>query len=171
MPPYSEDAMAEAITSINDGQISIRDVQRRCGIPRSTINDRMNGSRPRRVAHAHNMIMTQQEEDLAGWISDLDRRHQPPSIPRCRMMATNILRSSGFEADISHHWLYKFFERHPDIDALTRNPNEAARVNQVTEQNVRNWFDMFRQQDRYDIMDRNIHNMDEHGLCMSVIRS
>jgi hypothetical protein len=171
MPRYSEDDMAEAIRSIDEGRMSLRTAQQRWNIPRSTLNDRMNGSRSRRDAHAHEMIMTeQQEKDLAEWISDLDRRHQPPSIPRCRMMANEILRHSKSDATISRNWMYKFFKRHPDIGTLTGDPHEAVRVNQATEQNVRAWFDLFRQQrDRYRVLDRNIHNMDEHGLCIGKI--
>jgi hypothetical protein len=157
--------------SINDGQMSIRDAEKSYNIPRMTIYGRMTGSRSRRDAHAHEMLMTeQQEEDLANWISDLDRRHQPPSIPRCRMMANDILRCSGSKATIGRHWMYKFFERHPDIGTLTGDPHEAARVNQATEQNVRAWFEMYRRErDRYHVLDQNIHNMDEHGLCIGKI--
>jgi len=163
--------MADAIKSINDGQMSLRDAQQRYNIPKSTINRRMNGSRSRRDAHAHEMLMTeQQEEELAKWIADLDRRHQPPSIPRCRLMANDILRSSDSNVTIGRQWMYKFFERHPDIGTLTGDPHEASRVNQATEQNVRAWFDMFRaERDRYHVLDRNIHNMDEHGLCIGKI--
>jgi hypothetical protein len=93
MPQWTEDDMAAAIQLINDGQISICDADKSCNIPRMTIHGRMTESRSRRDAHAHEMLMTeQQEEDLANWISDLNCRHQPPSIPRCRMIANDILR-------------------------------------------------------------------------------
>lgn len=138
MPQYTESDMAEAIRSIDEGRMSLRDAQQQWNIPRSTLNDRMNGRRTRREAHAHKMTMTeQQEEDLANWIADLDRRHQPPSLPRCRLMAINILRSSGSEATIGNHWMYSFFGRHPDISTLTGDPYEAARVNEATKDNVR----------------------------------
>jgi hypothetical protein len=130
MPQWTEDDMAAAIQSINDGQMSIRDAEKSHNTPRMTIHGRMTGSRSRRNAHAHKMLMTeQQEEDLANWISDLDRRHQSPLIPRCRMIANDILRYSGSKAPVGRHWMYKFFERHPDIGTLTRDPHEAIRVN------------------------------------------
>jgi hypothetical protein len=82
MPQWTEDDMAAAIELINDGQTSIRDAEKSCNIPRMTLHGRMTESRSHRDAHAHEMLMTeQQEEDLGNWISDLDCRHQPPSIP------------------------------------------------------------------------------------------
>ena len=112
----------------------------------------------------------QQDEDLTNRILDLDRRHQPPSIPRCPLIANDILRSSDSNVTIGRHWMYKYFERHPDIGTLTGDPHEAARVTPATEQNVRAWFNLFRQQpDRYHVLDRDIHNMDEHGVCIGKI--
>jgi hypothetical protein len=66
--------MAAVIKSINDGQMSVRDAERSHNIPRMTIRGRMTGSRSRRDAHAHEMLMTeQQEEDLVGigWLLKL----------------------------------------------------------------------------------------------------
>jgi hypothetical protein len=66
VPQYSEDNIAETIRSIAEGRVFLRDAQRGWNISRPTLNDRTNGSRSRRDAHAHEMITTeQQEEDLA----------------------------------------------------------------------------------------------------------
>ena len=50
------------------------------------------------------------------------------------------------------------------------NPHEAIRVNEATEHNVRAWFNTFSTyRDKYRVKNINIHNMDEHGLCIGKI--
>lgn len=82
-------------------------------IPRGTIHSRLDGLLERHVSHAHKRRLTlQQEQDLADWILDLNRRHQSPSHARCRLKAISIQRAGGSDASLGRHWLYRFFKKY-----------------------------------------------------------
>ena len=163
--------MAKAIESIDNGQSTMRAAATRYGVPKSTLNDRIHGAQTRHDAHTHEQLLTDvQEEELAKWIIDLDTRHQPPSIPRCRIMALEILGASNDTRLIGRQWLLNFFKRHPECSTLIGDPHESARVNEATEENVQGWFTFFLfQKEKFQVKDFNIYNMDEHGLCIGKI--
>ena len=171
MPNWSESDTALAVAAVRDGSMKCRKAASTYGIPRNTIAGRIHGAQERHEAHAHERRLTKtQEEDLAKWIIDLDSRHQPPSSQRCRAMALEIQKQSGIPVSLGRDWLYQFLERHPQCTTLVGNPHEAIRVNEATEHNVRTWFDFFvTHRDKYQVEDVNIHNMDEHGLCIGKI--
>ncbi|TIA27921.1 hypothetical protein D6C78_10972, partial [Aureobasidium pullulans] len=171
MPNWTESDMAIAMTGIRDESMTYTYVRETYGIPRATIAGRLNGRLERRAAHVSQRRLTkEQEEELAEWIMDLDSRHQPPSQPRCRLMALEIQRASGSNAGLGREWLYQFFNKYPRCGSLLGDPHESVRVNNATEENVRAWFDMFSSfRDKFRVLDANIHNMDEHGLCIGKI--
>ncbi|THX18850.1 hypothetical protein D6D17_01815 [Aureobasidium pullulans] len=153
------------MAGILDKSMSYTYVTRMYNIPRGTIAGRINGAQERRDAHVQERKLSKtQGEELAEWILDLDKRHQPPSHQRCRLMALAIQRSAGSDAGLGRKWLYGFFERYPAYGSLWGDPHESSRVNEATEQNVRAWFDF--SSDKFRVLDENIHNMDEHGLCI-----
>ncbi|THX43745.1 hypothetical protein D6D08_10539 [Aureobasidium pullulans] len=171
MPNWTESDMAIAMAGIRDESMTYTYVRKTYGIPRATIAGRLNGRLERRAAHVSQRRLTkEQEEELAEWIMDLDSRHQPPSQPRCRLMALEIQRASGSDAGLGREWLYQFFNKYPRCGSLLGDPHESVRVNNATEENVRAWFDMFSSfRDKFRVLDANIHNMDEHGLCIGKI--
>ncbi|KAH0167838.1 hypothetical protein KCU67_g3729, partial [Aureobasidium melanogenum] len=136
MPNWTESDMAIAMAGIRDESMTYTYVRETYGIPRATIAGRLNGRLERRAAHVSQRRLTkEQEEELAEWIMDLDSRHQPPSQPRCRLMALEIQRASGSDAGLGREWLYQFFNKYPRCGSLLGDPHESVRVNNATEEN------------------------------------
>ena len=92
-----ETAIQSAIADLNSGvEKSQRAVCKKWGVPRSSLQERLNGRVPNAIAHHHQQRLTpEQEEFLVEWILDEDTRAQPPSHARVREMATRILRMNG----------------------------------------------------------------------------
>ncbi|KAL3703426.1 hypothetical protein TMatcc_010615 [Talaromyces marneffei ATCC 18224] len=69
-----------AISDLKNGRIrSIREAARIYTVPRTTLQDRMNGMQYRQITRANHHKLTQSEEDsLVKWVLDLDKRGLPP---------------------------------------------------------------------------------------------
>jgi transposase len=93
-------AIQSAICDLNAGVFtSQRKAAKAYGVPRSTLQERINGRQPNAIAHQQQQRLTpEQERFLVDWILDEDLRAQPPSHPRVRDMATRILHiNSNYE--------------------------------------------------------------------------
>jgi hypothetical protein len=82
-----------AVRDLRDGVFSsLRAAAVAYGIPRSTLQHRVRGRKPRATAHTNQQRLTpEQEAILVGWILMEDARAHPPTHPRVREMATRIL--------------------------------------------------------------------------------
>jgi len=171
MPSYSEFDVSAAVRAVREKQMSLRAAEKKFHVPRSTIEGRIGGAKPRPESHAFEQKLSiEQERELCDWIKDLDKRHQAPSHARIRRVANLVLRLPVSDESLGQGWIQQFLKRHPDIATLNGDPHESARVNQATENIVRDWFELYyTEKAKYRISDENIHNMDEHGLCIGKI--
>ena len=171
MASYSESDVSVAVLAVREKKISLRAAEKKFHVPRSTIEDRIRGAKPRPESHASEQKLSiEQERELCDWIKDLEKQHQAPSHARIRRMANLVLRLPVSDESLGQGWIQQFLKRHPDIATLNRDPHESARVNQATENIVRDWFELYyTEKAKYRISDENIHNMDEHGLCIGKI--
>ena len=73
-----------AIADVNSGKISsIRAAANKHGLPRSTLQDRIKGKVPVRVAHKHRQRLSPEQEGfLVDWILDQDSQGLSPSHGR-----------------------------------------------------------------------------------------
>jgi hypothetical protein len=92
-----EVALQSALRDLNAGVFtSQRAACKAYGIPRTSLQARLNGHRPPKIAHHHEQRLSpEQEEFLTDWILDEDLRAQPPSHSRVREMALRILKMNG----------------------------------------------------------------------------
>ena len=69
MPRYTEDDLQAALVAIRNGT-SIRQAQKDWGVPRATLQDRLNGARPKGLYEAQVLqkLSLDQENHLAKWI-------------------------------------------------------------------------------------------------------
>ena len=88
-----ERMIQSCIAEYNEGKFkSIRAASRAWDVPRTTLERRLRGAAPRRVAHHHQQRLTpEQEQFLATWILEEDTRGYPPGHDRVREMASQIL--------------------------------------------------------------------------------
>lgn len=109
-----------AIKSLGDNPgHSIRHAPQIHGIPRSTLNDQHSGKTAERTnAHpADQLLSTEEEKVLLGWIEDWDDRGLPPRRRHVLGMVASLLRDRGSPGQIGKHWLDRFLGRHPEVKA------------------------------------------------------
>ena len=87
----------DAIEDLNSGVFkSERAAARWHGVTRLTLQGRRAGQQPHAIAHSNQQRLTPEQEDfLVDWILDKDSRAQPPSRPRVREMATQLLHMNS----------------------------------------------------------------------------
>ena len=102
---HHEQAIESAIADLRRGVFSSqRKAADAYGIPRSTLQQRLNGRKPNAIAHSNQQRLTpEQETFLADWILDEDSRAQPPSHLRVREMAIRILHMNGDYEPLGRH--------------------------------------------------------------------
>lgn len=125
-----ETAIQSAIADLNSGvEKSQRAVCKKWGVPRSSLQERLNGRVPNAIAHHHEQRLTpEQEEFLVEWILDEDTRAQPPSHARVREMATRILRMNGDTQPLGKRWIPHFLARQPRVASVVGRTIESART-------------------------------------------
>ena len=86
-----------AIDAFESGEFpSIRATSKAYNVSEPTLRRRIHARQSRQISHEkHQRLSKVQEDELAQWITERDRRHQAPSFTRCRGMAECILRASG----------------------------------------------------------------------------
>ena len=108
-----------AIKDIQNGSTdSIRMIAERYQIPRSTLQDRLNGQKFRVEIRANSHKLTQLEEDsLVQWIFSMDSRGAAPRPSTVRDMANILLASRGTTPSptVSKNWPSNFVKRRKEL--------------------------------------------------------
>jgi len=166
-----EVAIQNAIRDLISGvYTSQRSAAKAWGIPRSTLQDRMKGRRPHKIAHQQQQRLTpDQEEFLVEWIIDEDSRAQPPSHQRVREMAIRILKSNGDRCPLGHKWVENFLHRQPRVSSVVGRSIETSRAGAAGSEAIQAFLELFeRTVKRLDIQADDIWNMDETGIALGV---
>ena len=99
--------------------LSSRLAARLYNIPRSTLQDRVNGALPQATANAQKRkLSTTEEQSLVQWVLDLDRRGFPPQIIDVRQMADHLLAARGQNpppALVGKCWASRFIQAQPEL--------------------------------------------------------
>jgi hypothetical protein len=140
-----EHAIQSAIRDINSGvYTSQRAAAKAWGVPRSTLQNRIDGRLPRTIARQHQQRSSpEQEEFLVDWILDEDARAHPPSPARVREMATRILRLNNDHEPLSQQWLASFLKRQPRVSSVVGQSIEASRAEAASPAQVRAFLELF----------------------------
>ena len=166
-----ETAIQFAIADLNSGvEKSQRAACKKWGIPRSSLQERLNGSKPHAIAHSHQQRLTpEQEEFLVQWILGEDSRAQPPSHPRMREMATRILRMNGDIRPLGRRWIPQFLARNPRVASIIGRKIESARTIAANYNTINEWLELFeRTRKMLGIPYENVRNFDETGVALGV---
>ncbi|KAJ8115538.1 hypothetical protein OPT61_g2826 [Boeremia exigua] len=140
------------------------------GVPRSTLQERINGRQPNAIAHSNQQRLTpEQEAFLVDWILDEDSRAQPPSHPRVREMATRILHMNGDYEPLGQLWVPHFINRNPRVASIVGRTIGSARSTAASYETIRAFLELFeRTRVELGIHYEDIWNMDETGVALGV---
>ena len=149
---------------------SLRKAAEAYEVPRSTLQDRMNGRQPNAIAHSNQQRLTPEQEGfLVDWILEEDSRAQPPSHPRVREMATRILHMNGDHKPLGQRWVAHFIARNPRVASVVGRMIESARTTAANYETIRAFLELFeRTRIELGIQYEDIWNMDETGIALGV---
>ncbi|XPS75829.1 hypothetical protein M3J07_007895 [Ascochyta lentis] len=140
-----EAAIQLAIHDLNSGVFtSQRKAAKAYGVPRSSLQERLKGRQPNAIAHHQQQQLTQEQERfLVEWILEEDLRAQPPSHPRVREMASQILQMNRDHAPLGQLWVPHFIARNPQVASIVRRTIETARTTGAQYETVRAFLELF----------------------------
>jgi 4-hydroxybenzoate polyprenyltransferase len=140
-------------------------------VPRTTFKEHANGTRqPRRIAHQYRQRLSpEQEEFLAQWILDEEKRGYAPSHPRIREMAAHVIRMNGDIQPLGKKWTDGFLHRNPHVKSKISKKVHANRINNANPESLQEHFDRYKAiQQEHNIRPEHTWNMDEHGLAQGM---
>ena len=142
---HDPETVRRAIEGVKTKRYTLRAASRAFGIPVSTLSDKIKGRVP--IQSAHFTLLTADEEvKLKKFILDMSRCGFGLTTDEVRATAKSIIDirkpppSSDPEGNMpSHSWVYRLFERHPEL--TLRTPQSLGKERAlVTPQAVENWF-------------------------------
>ena len=166
-----------ALQGLRDGiYMSIDHAVKALGVSRTTLRRRMKGGKSRKEGKEPVQLLTQQEEKaLADWITSATAAGHPITHRYIKKMAQGI-RESRRDVDaeylrpIGKNWMGAFFQRHSHLKTKLARVIEAARIKEVTREQVINFNDEFRKVIKEkNISLENIYNCDETGIITFLI--
>src|SRR5437763_6910221 len=153
-------------------------------VPRSTLQNRVNGKKARSKAHKNTMNLTHHEEsELVRWITMFTTRGYAPRYRTVRELAELIRNRRIFGVNdetiqlvnyesFSRDWVSHFMSCHPQLESARRKCIEAARIKDVSVERLTKWFEDLRQViDEHGIEPYNIYNMDESGFAIGDVEA
>jgi DDE superfamily endonuclease/Tc5 transposase DNA-binding domain len=165
MEPSFEDRIDEALYSLHVQKYpSIRQAAAAYSLSHRTLARRWNGAVSREEARQNEQILSPiQEEKLADWIVQLERRGHAPSHPQVRQMALRISTISGGPERIGCNWMARFLIRQPNIRSKIGRNMDALRVKGTERDALLSWFTAY-DEAICGVDPLDIWNMDETGL-------
>lgn len=176
---YSQENLRRALIEIQENGMKVREASRQFEIPRSTIQDRLNGKVPdipMKTGPPPRLTVIV-EKDIVQWLINIAKCGFP--IRKTDLIATvqNVLKDCGKESLFKdgkpgQKWYINFLKRHPEISLREAETITKARA-LITEEAIRLWFRNLKmyltQNNCIDILDdpSRILNGDESGfpLC------
>jgi hypothetical protein len=166
-----EHALECAIRDLESGVLtSVRGAARAYGIPRSSLQSRMQGRQSHATAHSNQQRLTpEQEASLVDWILVEDSRAKPPSHLRVREMAMRILHMNGDYRPLGKMWVPHFISRNPRISSMVGRSIESSRTTAANYDTIQAFLQLFeRTRVELGIQLEDIWNMDETGVALGV---
>lgn len=142
------------------------------GVPRSTLQERLAGIKPRSETRANGHKLTALEEEvLAKRLLDADKRGFSIRPEFLRGMAQILLRERTRDSSITVgvNWAYKFVKRHPALCTRYNRRIAYQRAKQEDPKVINQWFATVREAiQEHGIHEDDIWNFDETGFAMGL---
>jgi DDE superfamily endonuclease/Tc5 transposase DNA-binding domain/helix-turn-helix, Psq domain len=159
-----ENAILGALKDIENG-VSQRKAAQRWGIPRSTLQKRLNGSQSRSDAfESLQRLSKEQEYHLVQWILVQTNLGLPPTHQTVKEFATRIIKAGGDDQPLGKHWIEGFLRRNPEVRTVRGKPIDSCRLNGATINVIKGFFQFQDHPDVKDIPGEHRYNMDETGI-------
>jgi helix-turn-helix, Psq domain len=142
-----------AIEAIKLGQFqSQRQAAAVYDVPRETLRDQINGSRPRRDCEVNSKKLSNHEEDIISeHILDRVSRGYPPKLAEVRDMADNILAGRGGKP-VGKHWPNNYVNRRPELKTRFNRKYDYQRAKNEDPVVIATWFRLVRAtKDKYAV--------------------
>ena len=161
-PSYTLDDLENAYLDVTDNHLSIRRSASKHGVPRASLENRLNGINLRSDRLQEQSLSPAEEQKLAEWILHQDRLGYAPSHGVVRGIVEAILKQKGDIGPLGKNWVKGFRARNPSIRTKMGRRMEAARFDAFTPKAV-NWF--FNILETFDwIEPNNVVNVDKAGI-------
>ena len=129
MKQYTEDDVEQALQSIANGQ-SLRKAALEWGVPRSTLQCRLQGTQPWESAFSQRQRLSpSQESHLVEWVRIQAALGLPPTHQQVRDFADRIVRLRGDIQGVRKSWFQTFLKRNPSIKVYRARPIDSQRIN------------------------------------------
>jgi len=158
---------------------SVREAARANNVSHTTLLRRMDGGKSTAESREPQQILTIPEENaLAECITRLAVVGHPPKHAFVRDLAEE-LRSSRLQAQNDHNpqpsigdsWVQRFIHRHPELETACSRAIEAARIKDITKEDLNRWFDEFETTvEEKNIRIEDMYNMDETGFAIGAVQ-
>jgi hypothetical protein len=158
--------------------LSIRCAAAKYGIPRTTLQTRLQGVRSRSESQAEKQTLTPDEEkEIVRWIERLDDMAIPPRAVHVYQMVAAILskrpRGGTVPANkkpkgmIGKQWLSRFLDRHPELASRFAGRIDNQRVVAGQPAGIKSFFDRLGEvRSRKKIKLENTYDCDEKGFAI-----
>src|SRR5579862_6573636 len=166
-----EELYVRGVAGVRQGKYkSVAEASRQLGVSRTTLTRHLKGGKTRAQARERQQLLTAQEERaLVDWISHAAGVGNPVPHSYIKEMAEEIRRTRvgqklEFIRPMGGKWTRAFMKRFPQLKTKLSKAIEAARVTDVTREQVLNFNDEFRQViHEKKIQLKNIYKSDETG--------
>jgi hypothetical protein len=161
---YTEEDVQRALNAVANG-MSQKKAGLEFGVPRSTLQNRMNGTLSRQEAHEpQQRLSTVQEDRLTQWILTQESLGHGPTHAQIRAFAGRVLYARGDANPLGRRWMNGFLRRNPVLKTKKQFLIDSARVNGATTEVIKKWFQKLTIPDIKAIKPENRWNMDEAGI-------
>ena len=164
-----------AIQAVQKSQItSVRKAALSYDVPRSTLQDRLNGIKQRESANRTKRKLTETEEEtLLQWILTMDKRGAPLRPTTVRNMADLLLANRDAlkpPPTVGINWVQNFVQRHNILKTRFSRKYDHRRALCEDSGKIQEWFKLVRSTiEEWGIVDEDIYNFDETGFAMGIV--
>jgi len=163
-PSYTEEDVQGALAEVAKG----RSVRKACldwGVPRATLQNRINGHISLKEAHEpFQRLSPVQEQRLTDWILVQEALGRSPTHAQIRALARRILAAKRDAIPLGKRWMAGFIRRNPILKTKKQLRIDSVRVNGATTNIIRPWFQKLEIPVVKAIKPENRWNMDEASI-------
>ena len=166
--PCTEEDIQVALFAITNG-MSQRRAASEYGIPRATLQRRINGGISRQEAREPQQRLSPiQEDHLTQWVLTQESLGHPPTHTQIRLFAGKILHAKGDGQPLGRRWMEGFLRRNPILRTKKQLQIESVRVNGATTEVIKKWFQNMALPYIKSVKPENRWNMDEAGIMEGI---
>ena len=166
---WNEVNMVKALTLVDQGA-SIRCAAEKCGVPRSTLHDRVSGKIQQGKKSGPDPYLTmEEEEELANFLVKCAKIGYPHTQRQVLSLVQQILEHKGITVSVTSGWWERFSSRR-NLTLRTAVPLTYVRAMATDEDTLNRYYDLLEETLKAnDLLDKPacIYNCDETGLPLS----